>query len=62
MTSGSIARSRVGGHLPERLAAGQLPDFLLSRFIELALQPGEAAGEGGERVFVAFTEGDAEQE
>ncbi len=51
-----------GGHLAEGMAAAGGGDFLLLGGGEFAVESGEATGEGGEGVFVTFSEGDAEHE
>ena len=50
------------GELAERGAAGEFRDLLALLGLQFAVQTREAAGEGGEGVFVALAEGDAEQE
>ena len=42
-------------------AAGNFRDLLALRGVQFAVKTGEPSGQRGERVFVAFAEGDAEQ-
>ena len=50
------------GERRRRVAAGGGDDLLPLRGFEFAVEPREARGERGERVFIAVPEGDAEQQ